>query len=181
MCNIFFIDLRSVISVKTDEFYDILMNKQFVAMIQNGRSDRINKVPLDKFVISLVLTARLRACVSEEKIITDIHQVIMKPLEKNVKLCVLLGLFAISDDFKAKLFAFLSNLVLTANTLFLVSISSVYFYKNISDVEKATYAFYVISAGLISLAWNGIILKQQTPFKDFLRGFQRIIVESKFG
>lgn len=99
----------------------------------------------------------------------------MEPLGTNLKICVLLGLFTISDSFAAKIFAFLSNFVLTSNTVFLVSISGAYFFKNISDVEKATYAFYVIAAGLISLTWNGIILNQQTPFKDFLLGLQQTI------
>lgn len=104
----------------------------------------------------------------------------MEPLKTNIKTCVLIGLFAISSDKKAKLFAILSNLLLTTSTVFLVSISGAYFVKNISDVEKTTYAFYVISAGLISLAWNAIILKQQTPFKDLLLALQQLIIKSMF-
>lgn len=104
----------------------------------------------------------------------------MEPLKTNIKICVLLGLFTISDTFRAKCFAFVSNLALTSNTVFLVSISGAFFFKNVSDIEKATYAFYVIAAGLISLAWNGIILKQQTPFKTLLIEYQQIIKKSKF-
>lgn len=102
----------------------------------------------------------------------------MEPLKTNIQICVLLGLFAISDKFLSKFYAFLSNGILTSNTVFLVSISGAYFFKNISDVEQATYAFYVIAAGLISLAWNVIILKQQTPFKSLLLDLQKIIRES---
>ncbi|XP_055297026.1 uncharacterized protein LOC129565814 [Sitodiplosis mosellana] len=101
----------------------------------------------------------------------------MEPLKTNVKICVLLGLFAISDRFKAKSYAFLSNFLPTSNTVFLVSISGAYFFKNVSDIEKATYAFYVLAAGLISLAWNGIVLKQQTPLEVMLLELQRIVVK----
>lgn len=101
----------------------------------------------------------------------------MEPLKTNIKICVLLGLFTISDSFKAKCYGFMSNFLLTSNTVFLVSISGAYFIKNVYDIEKATYAFYVIAAGLISLAWNGIVLKQQTTFKELLLELQRIVME----
>lgn len=104
----------------------------------------------------------------------------MEPLKTNIKICVLLGLFTVSDSFRAKCFAFLSNFALTSNTVFLVSISGAFFFKNASDIEKATYAFYVIAAGLISLAWNGIILKQQIPFKSLLLEYQQVIKKSEF-
>lgn len=105
----------------------------------------------------------------------------MEPLKTNIEICVLLGLFTVSDTFRAKCFAFLSNFVLTSNTVFLLAISSAFFIKNASDIEKATYAFYVIAAGLISLAWNGIILKQQTPFKTLLFEYQQLIKKSQSG
>lgn len=104
----------------------------------------------------------------------------MEPLKTNIRICVLLGLFTISEGFRAKFYAFLSNCLLTSNTVFLVAISGAFFFKNVSDIEKATYAFYVIAAGLISLAWNGIILKQRTPFKTLLLELQQIIVQRKF-
>lgn len=102
----------------------------------------------------------------------------MEPLKINIKICVLLGLFAISDSFKAKVYAVVSNFLLTSNTVFLVSVSGAYFFKNIADVEKATYAFYVIAAGLISLAWNVLVLIQQTSFKGMLLELQRMVMES---
>lgn len=103
----------------------------------------------------------------------------MEPLKTNIRICVLLGLFAVSQDFQSKLYAFLSNCILTSNTVFLLAISGAYFFKNISDVEQATHAFYVIAAGLISLAWNAIVLKQRTPFKNLLLDLQKIITESE--
>lgn len=104
----------------------------------------------------------------------------MKPLEMNIRICESIGLFTLSEDFKAKFLAFISNGVLTSNVLFLVIISSAYCFKNISDVEQATYAFYVIAAGLISLTWNGVVLIQRDVFKNLLLELQQIITKSEY-
>lgn len=97
----------------------------------------------------------------------------------NVKICVLIGLFTISGDLKSKIYSYLSNGLITTTISYLVIISGAYCINNISDVEKVTYAFYVIAAGLLGLAWNGVLLKQRNSFKQLLLELQRIITESE--
>lgn len=97
----------------------------------------------------------------------------------NVKICVLIGLFTISEDLKSKIYSCLSNGLITSTISYLVIISGAYCINNISDVEKVTYAFYVIAAGLLGLAWNGVLLMKRNSFKHLLLELQRIITESE--
>lgn len=104
----------------------------------------------------------------------------MLPLKMNFRVCLFIGLFNESDDFRSKLYAFLSNFVISANLSFLGIVSIVYCIKNISDVEKATHAFYVIAAALLGLAWNVGVLMQRNTFKKLLLELQRIVTESEY-
>lgn len=104
----------------------------------------------------------------------------MVPLELNFKMCVLIGLFNMSTDFKSTIYGYFSNSLITLTVLYLVVISGAYCIKNISDVGKVTYAFYVIAAGLLGLAWNVVVLMQRNTFKHLLLDLRKIVTESKY-
>lgn len=104
----------------------------------------------------------------------------MVPLQLNYRICLFIGLFTESDGFRSKLYAFLSNFVISANLSFLGIVSIAYCVRNISDVEKATHAFYVIAAALLGLAWNVVVLMQRNTFKKLLLELRRIVTESEY-
>lgn len=104
----------------------------------------------------------------------------MVPLKMNYRICRFIGLFTESDDLRSKFYAFLSNFVISLNISFLGIVSIAYCIENISDVEKATHAFYVIAAALLGLAWNVEVLMQRNTFKELLLELQRIVTGSEY-